>query len=417
MPRDLFESEPPRTPTRLTAPVIRFLGSPAVDSFELKRILRDEAGARLSIGNRVTPLFTGRDSFERRAAMILGARHSIHLQTFVFASDDTGLHMAEMLAQRARDGLKVRVIYDAVGAMRSDPTMFAMMRNAGVELRKKSFSSLNRRWHEKHFIVDGRAAITGGMNIGAEYEHGGKTYVKNGGRRWGWRDKDAHVDGPAVRDFQFAFLRNWAKLGADVSEEEERELMRAPSAHADGESMGVVQSHPVSGETVPTSELLYYAFASARKLITIETPYLLPAPDTLQALLEAATRGVRVRIMTNSRRGSNHGVVNDAAEPVIRQLLEAGVEIYESPTMLHSKTATIDGKLTIIGSANLNQRSHFWDGEVASAVWGKKTAAAMQKHFEDHLPVTHFLMPEDLGHQSMMRRFIMRLSRPARSSL
>ena len=412
MPARADRLEPPRTiaPTRLATPVL------TIASPRFRSLLVEEAGARFSTGNHVKPLLSGAASFGARERLILEAEHSIHLQTFIFDSDATGAHTAKLLAQRASDGLKVRVLIDAMGSARANPHQFQMMREAGAEVRMRPWSSGNHRWHEKYLITDYRHVIKGGLNIADEYAAGGSEYIKDGTLRYGWRDADILVTGPAVRDLQRSWQRNWARLGPDISEEEERIMLGSLPRYHDGVEVAVVQSHPRDGELARTSELLYYSFAAAQYEINIENAYLFPPPDTRQALIDAAHRGVRVRILTNSWRGSDYRLLNEVAVDAKRELLDAGVEIYESPSMLHSKTVTVDRTLAIVGSANLNGRGRYCDGECLTATWDPTLARTLDQHMEHQLPVTHFLMREDLK-RPLWRRAANFLLRPIYHSL
>ena len=125
--------------------------------------------------------------------------------------------------------------------------------------------------------------------------------------------------------------------------------------------------------------MLYYAFSAAKHSITIETPYLIPPRALVDALLGARERGVHVRIITPARKANNHPIVSDVGDNAKQKLVAAGVKIYESPYMLHGKTAVIDGHVVLIGSANLNGRSQFWDGEVLSTVWDRTSAGAIEQ--------------------------------------
>ena len=166
--------------------------------------------------------------------------------------------MARHLAQRARKGIDVRVIYDGVGSFHSDHKMFEMdARTPGSKCAENARShKLNRRWHQKHFIVDGKIAITGGMNIGDLYANGGQTVFYDHKLQLGWRDMDMRIEGPAVRDYQFSFLRNWAQLGPDVTGEASKSAsyMRAPQANAHGVDIALAQSDPRRGVLTTTSE-------------------------------------------------------------------------------------------------------------------------------------------------------------------
>ncbi|MCU0698766.1 MAG: phosphatidylserine/phosphatidylglycerophosphate/cardiolipin synthase family protein [Myxococcaceae bacterium] len=369
-----------------------------------------ETKSRATAGNTVSMLYDGVQSFAEREKMIAGAKHSICFQTFIFSSDETGWKLARQLADKAKQGVQVRVIYDALGSGRADPKMFDMMREAGVDVRaygqKWKVWDLNDRWHEKNLIVDGQAAVLGGMNIGDEYALGGsgRMVLSRGGGKEGngteaWRDADVKLEGPAVRDSMKAFLRNWNEVGTPISEADRQKLFPPLVAKDGGPSVRVIQHNPeVKGLEQTATKLHVRAIETAQKKITIENAYFLPPPEIRKALIDAAKRGVDVRVMTNSREANDMGFVSDAARYFYDDLMKAGVKIYEKHGgTLHSKTATFDGEFSIVGSVNLNGRSKNTDAEIAMAVTDKKTAASLEERFAAGLKETSLVTPKELA--------------------
>jgi cardiolipin synthase len=369
-----------------------------------------ETKSRATSGNTVSMLYDGVQSFAERERLIAGAKHSICFQTFIFSSDETGWKLARQLAAKAREGVPVRVIYDALGSGRADPKMFQMMRDAGVDVRaygeKWKVWDLNDRWHEKNLIVDGQAAVLGGMNIADEYALGGsgRMVLSRGGGASGegthaWRDTDVKLEGPAVRDSMNAFLRNWNEVGAPLSEADRQRLFPPLAARDGGPSVRVVQHNPeVKGLEETTNRLYLRAIETAQKRITIENAYFLPPPELRKALIAAARRGVDVRVMTNSREANDMGFVSDAARYFYDDLMKAGVKVYEKHGgTLHSKTATFDGEFSIVGSVNLNGRSKNTDAEIAMAVTDPKTAASLEARFAEGLKETSLVTKKELA--------------------
>jgi cardiolipin synthase len=337
--------------------------------------------------NAARLLFDGVQSFAERERLIAGASSSIHLQTFIFTDDDTGWKLARQLIDKAKQGVAVRVIIDALGSNRSDGAIFDAMRAAGVEVRARQTGlnpfELNNRWHEKHLVVDGRVAVTGGMNIADEYALGGsgRQVVSRGAGAEAWRDVDVRIEGAGVHDEQRAFLRNWALLG-EPAPSSPALFPKAPLAGA--AEVRVVQQHP-EGDPPEDHLLQLYvrAIGAATKSITLENAYFVPPQELRDALVDAARRGVRVRVMTNSKESSDMGFVVDAARYHYDALIAAGVEIHEKRGgTLHSKTATFDGQYSIVGSYNLNGRSAGLDTECAVAIRDDATAGALEQRFD-----------------------------------
>ncbi|MDP3501372.1 MAG: phosphatidylserine/phosphatidylglycerophosphate/cardiolipin synthase family protein [Myxococcales bacterium] len=375
--------------------------------------LDGETKSRNVAGNSVSMLYDGTQSFAEREKMIGGAKHSVCFQTFIFSSDETGWKLAKQLAAKAKEGVEVRVIYDAVGSGRADPKMFQMMKDAGVDVRaygeKWKVWDLNDRWHEKNLIVDGQQAVLGGMNIGDEYALGGsgKLVLSRGGGKDGkgteaWRDTDVKLEGPAVRDSMNAFLRNWNEVGTPISDAAKAKLYPPLVAKDGGPSVRVVQHNPeVKGIEEAATKLHLRSIETAQKSITIENAYFLPPPEIRKALIAAAKRGVDVKVMTNSREANDMGFVSDAARHFYDDMMKAGVKIYEKHGgTLHSKTATFDGEFSIIGSVNLNGRSKNTDAEIAMAVTDPKTAKSLEQRFAGGLSETRLVTMDELKKES-----------------
>lgn len=355
-----------------------------------EQFLNQKTNSLARANNNVRPLFDGQNSFAERNKLIAGAKTSINLQTFIFTDDDTGWDLARRLVERAKDGVAVRVIIDGLGSNRSDNKLFEFMRAGGVEVRAHETGldllSVNNRWHEKHLVVDGQVAVEGGMNIADEYSLGGSgrmVFRKEKPAMEAWRDVDVRVEGPAVADIQRAFLRNWALLGDPVPRDKVGVLFPPPKQTLGGPNVRVVQHHP-HGEPPDdhTVQLYLHAINAASKSITIENAYFIPPQLLRDALIEAAKRGVEVKVLTNSKSSSDMGFVVDASRWFYDDLLAAGVKIFEKTGgTLHSKTATIDGCFNIIGSCNLNRRSDGRDTESVVAITDEDTAQKLELRF------------------------------------
>lgn len=370
-------------------------GTPAFE-----RALDRSTGSVARPDNRVQLLLDGHSSFAERNRLIDGAKSSIHLQTFIFTDDDTGWDLAKRLAAKAREGVDVRVIYDAVGSNRAKDEIFEFMREAGVEVRPYAPVlddplSINARWHEKHLIVDGEVSIEGGMNIADEYALGGSGRLvfsraaEAGEGSEPWRDVDMKLEGPAVHDAQRAFMRNWAEIGPPVADEQMAQLFPPPTVEPPGPKVRVVQHRPDQDDDEHTNELHLQCIRSAQKSITIENAYFLPPKEIRDELMQAAKRGVDVRVMTNSAASNDIGFVSEAARYFYDELLAAGVKIFEKQGgTLHSKTLTCDGAYSIVGSCNLNGRSKGRDSECVLATDDPGIANGLARRFDSGLAET-----------------------------
>jgi len=398
----------PAAPAALVAASKAPAAITAFDAPSFNATLDRTTNSRNTAGNKLTMLFDGAKSFPERNKMIDGAKESINLQTFIFASDDTGWELANRLAAKAREGVKVKVIYDGMGSNRADPKMFQMMQAAGVEVMPYAKPldqpwNLNDRWHEKHLIVDGKASIEGGMNIANEYAFGGSgkmVFSRGKTATEPWRDADMKLEGPAVHDTQAAFLRNWESVGGKVGAEEKAKLFPPLSPSVDGSKVRVVQHRPDQEGDANTTNLYRQAIDTATRSITIENAYFLPPKELRDALVRAAHRGVDVKVMTNSRASNDTGVVSDAARYFYDDLIKAGVKVFEKQgATIHSKTATFDGAFSLVGSANLNGRSDGRDSEDVLAVRDTTVATQLEARFASGVSQTKPVTGQDLKNE------------------
>lgn len=403
---DGFEKQAP--PMSRTRPFKQ--SPPSVSGLGAEFEERNDAntGSLVRAGNKVELLFDGTQSFAARNALIDGAKESIHLQTFIFNDDETGRDLAGRLAEKAASGVDVRVIYDELGSNRADESMFNMMREAGVDVRGYGALyevwDLNDRWHEKHLIVDGATSIEGGMNIADEYAFGGsgrRVFTRGETGEQAWRDVDLKLQGPAVHDTQRAFMSNWRELGADVSRAKKSALYPKPVILENGAKVRVVQHRPEEDGDHNTDNLYLNAINSAQTRIRIENAYFLPPEPLREALMAAAQRGVDVQVLTNSKASNDTGFVSDAARYFMDDLVDAGVKIFERRgSTLHSKTASFDGKYSLVGSHNLNGRSSGRDSEVVLGIDQADVAKQLDTRFAEGIKQADAVTKEVLEDES-----------------
>lgn len=396
-----------------TAP--RRAPGPPFGSADFNRLLDARTGSVRRPDNKITMLYDGVSSFAERKKLIENAKESICLQTFIFTDDETGWETARLLADAAKRGVNVRLIYDGVGSNRADfrfqEDIFDFMEKAGVEVREygdplRQPWDLNNRWHEKHLIVDGKTSVEGGMNIADEYAFGGSGRIplrRATGSQKPWRDVDVKLEGPSVADAQAAFLKNWKELGPPVPRHEASRLLQKANEGrvAGGPSVRVIQHRPDEDGDQNTSNLYLAAIRNAERSITIENGYFSPPEDLREELIAAAKRGVEVKVVTNSNASGGMEFVSDAARYFYDDMIKAGVKIYERQTStLHSKTASFDGKFSIVGSHNLNGRSDGLDSESVIATEDPATARSLEKRFADGLPETKEVTKQELKKES-----------------
>ncbi len=328
-------------------------------------------------GNRVHFLATGEESFAQLEQGIRQAKHTIHLMTFILARDATGRRIIKLLAQRAREGVKVRLLLDALGCFSSSRGFCDPLRKAGGEVVRfmpvlplQTRGSANLRNHRKIAIFDHHVAALGGRNLALEYM--GPTPLK---RRW--RDFGAIVEGPAAGLLNEIFLADWAFASGQSIKALHAELPSSPPPAAGDSEVQIVASGPdVQGD--PLYEGILSLVQQATRSIWIVTPYFIPDEVLFRSLLIQARAGVDVRIVVPAR--SNHRITDLARRYYLRGLHAAGAKIlFYDLGMNHAKMLLVDEEIGLMGSANMDLRSLFVNFEVGMVTYSPTEAAAMAR--------------------------------------
>jgi cardiolipin synthase len=366
--------------------------------------------------NGVELLIDGPSTYGAMLDAIGGARHHVHLETYIFSSDAVGEQFADALIERQRAGVPVRVLYDAVGSFDSAGAFFERLQAAGVDVQvynaldpkdPASLASLPTRDHRKILVVDGRVAFTGGINVAATYSSSSGGAKKRGGAVDGWRDTHIEIRGPAVAGLQKLFLANWRGQGRALADEEEF----FPRLAAAGDEL-VQILHASGGEGEYSA--IYHAYLRAMDLATervwITQAYFAPDERFVATLRNAARRGVDVRIVLPGV--SDVGLLLYASRGHYGELLREGVKLYESQgTVLHAKTAVIDGVWSTVGSSNLDYRSFLHNDEVNAIVLGQGFAGLMERQFQADIQAAKPVRYEEWRRRPIRDRVLETLSR------
>jgi len=328
-------------------------------------IMSSGAGAPVA-GNRLTLLANGEETFAELERQIRAARHTIHISTFILGRDDTGRRLVQLLAERARDGVKVRLLLDAVGCMFVRRSFHAALREAGGEVVKfmrvlpfTSRGSANLRNHRKIAVFDHATAIIGGHNLAIEYM-GPRPYPKR------WRDLGALIEGPAATLLNEVFLADWCFASRQSPETIRPGAATDPAADCGKAELQVVASGPdVPGD--PLYEGIISMIQEAEKSIWVVTPYFIPDDVLLRSLIVKARAGREVTLMVPEH--SNHPVTDFARRHYVRELCQAGARVLLfRPGMMHSKAVIVDDHIGLLGSANFDLRSLFVNFEIGVVV-------------------------------------------------
>jgi cardiolipin synthase len=369
-------------------------------------------GSPITAGNRVVLLQDGPATYQAMLAAIGKARDHINLETYIIEDDEVGRQFADLLLQKQAQGVQVNLIYDSVGSIHTPKPFFDRLSEAGIQvlefnpvnpLTAKKGWQINNRDHRKLLVIDGQTAFVGGINISSVYSSGSSPSRSKPSsvKGTGWRDTHLQIEGPVVDEFQKLFMATWAaQRGAPLAAKnyfpaltvKGRDLVRA---------IGSAPDNPRS--------LIYLTLVSAisyaEKQVYLTNAYFVPDPQLLKTLIDAAQRGVDVKLILPSV--SDSGLVFHAGRSHYSELLAAGVKIYErGGSVLHSKTVLIDGVWSSIGSTNLDWRSFLHNDEINAVVLGREFAQQMQAIFVLDLAASTAIDVEQWEHRPL--RFRMR---------
>lgn len=332
----------------------------------LDRMLRGLGVAGATDGNRFRLCQTADDSYETLCRLIEGAQQTLDLEIYVFKNDSAGRDVIRRLADKAQAGVKVRLLYDSVGSLKTKRAVFQPLIDAGgrvVEFLPTGWwpfrARSNLRNHRKMLIADGQLAWSGGMNIGDEY----MGPLPNPAR---WLDLSYEIVGPAVQILAEVFATDWA-FATEEDEIEQPPPVVAGSTSGGGSVLQIVPSGPDVDYDPLYAAIATCAFQAERRL-WICTPYFVPNEPLTEALGLAALRGVDLRIILP--RKSNHWPCDIAREPYLRDIQRDGGKVLLHPKMLHAKVLLVDDTVAIYGSANIDARSLFLNFEVATFCYG-----------------------------------------------
>jgi cardiolipin synthase len=362
------------------------------------RIAQTATGQTFRPGNEFTILQNGDEIFPAMLSAIAGAEHSIEFLSYVFWRSRITTMLVEALCERARSGVKVRLLIDALGGASINSRTIWELERAGVKVGWfrpgywQYVRRLNNRSHRKILIIDGKIGFTGGVGIA-------DAWVGRGQDKRHWRDTHCRVVGPACTDIAAGFADNWL--------ESTGERLHEPVVTEDCGSIAVQTIISTAGTHPTTMEKLVDAiFAAAKQRLWITSAYFVPNAAVAEALIDAARRGVDVRVLTNGRT-SNHQVTMFAGRASYQKLLDAGVKIYEyQQTLHHSKIISVDKSWATIGSTNLDPRSLIHNDELNVAIVDAGIVGALDLQFLEDLKLAQHIRTSTWDRRSRLSRLI-----------
>jgi cardiolipin synthase A/B len=355
------------------------------DDGRLERAFARIADSDLRYGNAVSLLRDARDNYPAWIEAIRSARSVVHFENFIVCDDETGRAFAEVLAERARAGVKVRVLYDWLGSSgRAFPAFWTRLREAGVDVRVFNPPRLTspfwvRRNHRKLITVDGRVGFVSGLCVSNHWQ--GTKDVEP------WRDTGIALEGPIVADLDGAFADSWALAGEPLDRAE------LPDAETIAPA-GAISARLISGRPgmFRTYRLDQFIAATAQRTLWLTDAYFVATTSYVQALAEAARDGVDVRLLVPG--SSDVPILQPVVRAGYRSLIEAGIRVFEwNGSMLHAKTAVADGRWSRVGSTNLNLASWATNWELDVVIEDEGFGAAMEAMYLEDLANATEIVP------------------------
>ncbi|MGW8727136.1 phospholipase D-like domain-containing protein [Streptomyces sp. NPDC055808] len=346
----------------------------------IRRRLERLIGIAATEGNMLIPLRNGDEIFTAMLDAIRSAQHTVDMMTFVYWKGEIAQQFADALAERARQGLRVRLLLDGFGSRLIEKDQLESMERAGVEVawfRKPLYLSplkQNHRCHRKVLVVDEETAFTGGVGIAEEWCGDARNPDE-------WRDTHVKVRGPAVDGLAAAFAQNWAECHEELFDDRDRFTSHVPQ----GDAVVQVVRGSASFGWQDMQTLFRVVIESAEERIRLATAYFAPDAYFIELLCAAARRGVEVEILLPGPH-TDKRVCQLAGQRYYEDLTACGVKIFQyQPTMLHTKVVTVDRTLALVGSTNFNRRSLDHDEEVMLAVLDQTFTATLDRHFAQDL--------------------------------
>ncbi len=381
---------------------IQALSPESVGSIRLSRSLTSTA---FYPGNHVDIFTDGKTKFDRLEADLRAARRYINIQYYIFADDATGRRISDILKERSREGVTVRVIYDHVGSLSTSRRFFREMEEAGIEVHpffKVTFppfgTRINWRNHRKICIIDGTVGYIGGMNVADRYIDGGKKFDM-------WRDNHARIEGPAVASLQYSFAIDWSFMGQELI----TDPLPRPVSFDDGVGVQLLSSGPTAQWPNIAFQFIR-VIAAAKHRVYLYTPYFLPTEALLKALQTAALAGVDVRVLMPRR--SDSMMLNEASRSYVSECLRSGIKFYlYTAGMMHAKTLIVDDEYVSVGSTNFDFRSFEHNFEANIQIYSREVNAHMAEIFRDDLTSCVRILPSQWNRRPLHKKAIQSILR------
>jgi cardiolipin synthase len=381
------------------------------------RTIEAHTDAPIVSGNRIEVLLNGDETFPVMLREIRGAKSTITFAQYLYEDGSIARELAQAFAERCRAGVKADILLDSHGSGKAPSEIIATMKDAGCHVeyfRRVEVDGIifpwkllryNYRSHRRVLVIDGRVGFTGGYGISEAWTGNGRTPEH-------WRDTNARIEGPAVRFLQAAFAESWLEttgiaIGGDGYFPRVESIGNLPAQ--------VVKSSPTGG-SFQNYMLFLLSINSAKKSILITNPYFIPDDVMTEALVKAATRGVRVVVLLPGEIDSQ--LTYSTSRSHYGPLLLGGVQVFEyKASLMHAKTIVIDGIWSTIGSTNFDNRSFALNQEINLTVYDSGIAHRLEEIFQEDLKYSQQVTYEQWRSRSIFERFVEFFAFPIKEQL
>lgn len=388
------------------------LSSLSDDQRQMLQLSHRMSKSPVTFASHTTVLTNGEETFSALIYELLHAKHHIHMEYYIYRDDEIGRKIKSILMEKARAGVEVRFMFDAVGSLTLKKSFLDEMREAGVQvvafgpMKFRLFTNrMNYRNHRKIVVIDGNIGFMGGLNVGDEYLSRSNTYGF-------WRDTHMVVRGEAVQTLQMIFLQDWRHMTKEKLTKESKYFDGCvpvpPPAGAEG-AVQIIASGP-DQEFQTMKNVFFSLLTSAKRSIWMATPYFIPDEDILTAIKVAALSGVEVKLLFPAK--PDKWLPFLASHSYFQALIEAGVKIYEyDKGFLHSKLIIVDGEIATIGTTNLDMRSFHLNFEVNALLVRTRSVEQLVRNYERDLLSTRLMDEEQFLRRRVTARFMESVAR------
>lgn len=385
----------------------KLIHSHLYDWVKVVRLVMNNEQTALTIRNKAWVLHNGQETFEAIIRSIKSAQDHIHIEYYIVEDSEITNRLFDLLKQKARKGIEVRIIYDYVGSIGLSNKSIDDLKSAGIAIFPfmpvrfpRLTSKVNFRDHRKIVIVDGTVCFLGGVNLADRYDN-------RLNQRY-WRDTHLKIEGEATKTLQLLFLLNWKFASAEIVEPSEQYFPK-------GKAFDQIAPIQITGSG-PDSDWssimqgFFTAITEANEKILITTPYFIPNESMLFAITTAARAGIKVQMIIPKQ--SDSFITEYATHSFLKKLLIAGVEVHQyTKGFIHSKTLVIDDKFCTVGTTNMDYRSFLTNFEVNAFIYDQEITKILTNHFEQDLKDSTPLTLEEWKKRPFFHRILESLAR------